>query len=174
MRRGGLHKGRSGKSILRRLPPERQAEIAEYGAAHTLSETVEWLARQGIKLSLSAVSRYLTLQRLTTLLEGNALTVELLVEKLAKHKDFLTPERLQELGQLFFAELSLQKNDARIWKLAQDIQIKRERLQLDWSKHREQIDLRKSAIQQKLDQAKANGGISAETLQQIEQQLNLM
>ena len=52
-----------GRSQLNRLSPDRQAAVADYGASHTLPETVEWLnggsQRSKLKLGLEVIAEAL-------------------------------------------------------------------------------------------------------------------
>ena len=156
------------------MPSERQAEIADYAANHTLPETVEWLATKSIRTSLSTLSRFLAWYRLREELERNAMTVETLLADLRCQEPDITPERLQQLGQNFFGRMVLQLQDPRLWLQSQELELKKHRLQLDWQKHRDQIELRKAAIQRALSVAKSTESISKETLEQIEAELKLM
>jgi len=157
-----------GDSKLGVLPAERQAEIAEFAESHTLAETVVWLADQGISVMTSSVSKFLIRYQLIRQLNDNALTVQTLMAAAARHDLGISPERLQLLGQIFFAELALAKRDPRLWYLAQQIELRRERLQLDRQKHQEQVESRKAEAEPPA------GGITPETLEQIEREIKLM
>jgi hypothetical protein len=150
------------------LPAERRAEIAAFAESHTLAETVVWLADQGISVAASSVSKFLIRYQLIRQLDDNALTVQTLIAALARHDRKISPERLQALGQIFFGELALAKRDPRLWYLAQQIELRRERLQLDRQKHQEQVESRKAEADPPA------GGITPETLEQIEQEIKLM
>ena len=156
---------RRGDSILWKLPPERQAEVAEHTHTHTLLETIGWLKEQGTTISAASLSRFLSQYQIRRQLELNALTVETLLEKLAAHDQSLPPERLQMLGQMFFSELALQQRDPRIWRLMQDIEVKRQRLELDRKKYQ-------NAAKEKTEASP--GGITPETLDRIEREIKLM
>ena len=157
-----------GDCKLRTLPAERQAEVAEHALTHRLQETVTWLAEQGIHCCLRTVSRFLSQYQLARQLEQNAATVETLIETLAAHEQTVTPERLQVLGQIFFAQLALEKRDPRIWHLAQEIELRKQRLDLDRQKHREKVEARKGETEA------GSGSITAETLDRIEREIKLM
>jgi len=49
---------------LKNLPDQRQTQIAEFARTHSISQTVQWLAGQDIKTSLSAVSQFLRWHRI--------------------------------------------------------------------------------------------------------------
>ena len=114
------------------------------------------------------LDQFLSRYQLTRQLERNAATVETLIQMLAAHEQTITPERLQWLGQIFFAELALEKRDPRIWQLAQELELKKQRLELDRQKHREKMQ----ALQGETD--KPAGGLAPETLDRIEREIKLM
>ena len=139
------------------MPSARQAEIADYAANHTLPETVEWLATQSIRTSLSTLSRFLAWYRLREELERNAMTVETLLADLRCQEPDITPERLQQLGQNFFGRMVLQLQDPRLWLQSQELELKKHRLQLDWQKHRDQIELAQSRDSTSVERRKIHG-----------------
>jgi uncharacterized protein (DUF2252 family) len=143
-------------------------------ADHSLAETVDWLAEQGIAVTASSLSQFLACHRLTEQLERNALAIETMLANELKSGRPFTSERIWEIGQKFFSHMALANQDSRVWFQAQQTELKKNRLLLDWQKHRDQLEIRKAAIQQTLNAARATGGIAPETLQQIERDLNLM
>jgi hypothetical protein len=48
---------------LKTLPEERQDEIVEYAADHSLAETLQWLDAAGLETSNSALGRFLSWHR---------------------------------------------------------------------------------------------------------------
>ena len=151
-----------------RLTVEQQTAVAEHALSHTLGETVAWLADQDIQANARAVSEFLSQYQLTRQLEQNAATVETLLETLAAHDQTITPERLQVIGQLFFAQLALEKRDPRIWHQVQQIELRKQRLELERQKHREKSENRNGPT------SASKGGLSAETLERIEREIKLM
>ncbi len=51
-------------SVLKTLPPERQADIAAYALGHTLAETRDWLRADGVKCSTTGLSEWFSWYRL--------------------------------------------------------------------------------------------------------------
>jgi len=158
---------------LKTLPEARQADIAEYSHNHTLAETVTWLNANGVDVSACALSRFLAWYRLHQQMARNELVVQELLGKLAEQNPDLTSNRVAELGQVFFAALALEKQDPKAWYLAQQISLRRAQFQLAFQKYHDQVQDRKEAIQRQLDAAKSNGGLSPETIDKIERELNL-
>jgi hypothetical protein len=95
---------------LKNLPDERQAQIAEFARAHSLSQTVQWLAGQDIKTSLSALSQFL---RWYDVKQGMAINETRLREKLA---DMVRNDpshcRLDKLGEAFFSISAILDQDS--------------------------------------------------------------
>lgn len=100
-----------GDSVLKTLPAERQASIAEHAQAHKLAETVAWLKEDGLKVSSNQVSQFLSWYVLRQQLRQNASTVEALLEDLKQEQPDITPEQLDSAGQMFFTALSLEQKD---------------------------------------------------------------
>jgi hypothetical protein len=161
------------ESKLKLLPEDRQSEIAEFALGHTLADTVVWLATSGIELSTCALSKFLAWYRLKQQMAKNELIVKELLTTLAEQNPDLTPDRIAELGQIFFSSLALEKQDPKAWYLAQQIVLRKAQFQLAFQKYHDQVQARKEAIQRELDAAKSNGGLSPETIQKIENELNL-
>src|SRR5579864_1836384 len=86
---------------LKNLPDERQAQIAEFARTHSLSQTVQWLAGQDLKTSLSAVSQFLRWYRVK---QGMATNEATLREKLADVvRSDPSHRRLTNLGHTLFS-----------------------------------------------------------------------
>lgn len=106
-------------SILKTLPPERQADIAEYLAQHSLAETAAWLKADGLKTSRSSLSEFGSWYQLRQQLNHNASTVETLLEELKRGNPGLSPEQLDQAGQLFFTTLAIEQRDSLSWSRVQ-------------------------------------------------------
>ena len=158
---------------LKNLPEERQFEIEDYVASHTLNETVTWLGASGVEVSSCALSRFLAWQRLRRQMAKNELVVKELLEEVAEQHPELSPERVMELGQVFFSSMALEQQDPRVWCLVQQTGVRKAHFELEFKKYYDQVQARKEAIQRELDTAKSKGGLSAETIEKIEHELNL-
>jgi hypothetical protein len=160
-------------SRLKILPDDKQAEIAEFAVTNTLADTVSWLQEQGIQTSPGALSTFLSWHRLKQQLSRNESTVETLLADLANRDSAVTAERLFETGHIFFSGSALEKQDARAWFMCQQIALSRARHRLDATKYHDLLEARKAAIKRELDSARKTGGISPETFEKIERELNL-
>lgn len=122
-------------SKLKTLPPERQAQIAEYAAApHTLAQTVAWLKADGLQTSQAALSGFLSWYSLKEQLARNESTVETMLEQLKHSNPELTEAQLFAAGQNYFSMLAIEQRDAKSWKRTQDLRIKAEALKLEEAK----------------------------------------
>lgn len=153
-----------GDSVLKTLPEDRQAAIAEHAAQHKLAETVAWLRADGQRTSVSALSRWLAWYTLRQQLQRNETTVETLLSELPKQG--VSPESIQEIGQAFFTALALQQQDPKQWFLAQQLALKKQQLSLD----RDKFELLKAKAEQ-ADKARAT--TEDESLTPEEKQLKL-
>lgn len=124
-------------AVLKTLPEERQREIAEFAEKRSLAETVAWLRASGVEISSCALSRFLAGYRFREQMEKNELVVERLMETLAERKPDLTPERVSQLGQIFFCDLALEQQDPEAWSLAQRTGIRKAQLELALQKYRD-------------------------------------
>ncbi len=158
---------------LKTLPDERQCEIAEHAKTHSLEETVIWLRTNGIDVAISTLSTFLAAYRMQKQLEKNELVTKELLLQLAEQHPELTPEKVTELGQTFFSGMAIEQQNPRVWCLVQQTGVKKAHYELAFKKYVEQVQARKEAIQRELDAAKSKGGLSPETIEKIEHELNL-
>jgi hypothetical protein len=164
-------------STLKTLPAERQDAIAEYLSAHSLLETVAWLKADGIKTSRSALSEFGSWYALRQQLNQNQSTVETLLEELKRGNPGMTPEQLEQAGQLFFTTLAIEQRDSLTWSRVQKDKrasvrdaLEERRIKL-LEKKADAYDRAQAAIS---DAKKSKGGITPETLTRIEQELRLL
>jgi len=134
-----------GDSVLKTLPPARQEALSEYAATHTLAESVAWLKADGVRSNRNSVSEFLSWYSLQAQLAQNATTVETLLEQLKQSHPQLSPEALDQAGQMFFTALSIEQRDSLGWKRAQDIKVKNRNLDL--------IERRVKLLEQKVTSA---------------------
>lgn len=164
-------------SALKTLPEARQTDIAEYLAAHSLAETVAWLKADGLKTSAASLSEFLSWYSLRQQLQRNEQTVETLLAEYVKSDPNLPPEKIQAMGQAFFSAMSLTQQNPEVWVQVQKLNLQRAAMELD---QRRVVLLEKKAAaydraQELLTKAKSSkGGITKETLQQIESELKLL
>jgi hypothetical protein len=62
-----LPRKKRGDSILDKLQPALQEDLTAYGESHTLDETLVWLRERGVKISRSALARWLDGRRTAAL-----------------------------------------------------------------------------------------------------------
>lgn len=159
--------------LLKNLPEDRQAEIADFATPNTLADTVTWLRQSGLQTTTSSLSKFLSWYHLKQQLARNESAVLSLLDELDKRNPAITAEKMYEAGHFFFASSALEKQDSRGWYLTQQVALLRDQNKLESTKYHDQLEARRQAIQRELDAAKATGGISPETFQKIERELNL-
>ena len=121
-------------SILKTLPEARQEEVAEYLHEHSLSATRAWLAADGIKTSLAALSYFGAWHATLRQLAKNESAVEALIDNLKSENPDWTPQQLEGAGQAFFTALAIQQQDPKGWRDSQTIALKRDELNLSREK----------------------------------------
>jgi len=162
-------------AILRGLPENQQDEIALFAQHHSLKNTISWLLEtKQIGVTVRTVSRFLAQYRMSQQFERNAAVVELAVICMKEQDPTLTPEVIHQAGQHFFSGLAMSKEDAEIWNITRQIELKRAKLDLDLQRYHDQVRERRAKLKQDLQAAKGGAGISPETISQIEHELNLM
>ena len=152
-------------SKLKTLPEDRQFEIAEFALNHSLSQTVDWLKASGLDTNSASLSQFLAWYRVRQQTAKNESTVLQLLAEAAERNPDLTPERIYELGQMFFSGLALTQQDARAWCLTQRTGLSKARVELAIQKYRDQ----KAATEVPEDR----GGLTPETIDKIEKELRL-
>jgi hypothetical protein len=158
---------------LKTLPQERQDEIADYATDHTITQTVTWLAAEGIQTSRTAVCRFLSWYRMREQLDTNRVVAAELVAERSEKDPTLTPEKLDELGHTFFAGMAIEQRDPRTWYMIQQITLRKSELEFEIQKYKDLLQAQREAIARSLKAAEASGGISPETVKKIEADLGL-
>lgn len=117
---------------MKRLPPERQAAIAEYASKPGVSQadTLKWLRADGVDTSAGALSDFLSWYPLQQQLERNESTVATLLEELKRNDPSVSQAQLELAGQMFFSALAIEQRDSLTWKRVQDSKLKLGALQL--------------------------------------------
>jgi len=122
-----------GNSVLKTLPQARQAVIAEYANAHTLVDTVAWLAQQKVKIGGSALSEWLSSwswQQQFRLCERDALDFMTLVRK---RQPTLSDDQVEAFGNDFFQLQAIKLKDPVLFLKFRDSlnKLKLEKINMD-------------------------------------------
>jgi len=121
-------------SVLKNLPEERQAAIAEYCREHSLRDTVKWCADDGITTSIAALSEWFSWWKLAQRAQERARRVDsFLLEEKQLHPE-LTEAELFDRGQRLFSMIAMAEEDAKNWTALQTVSLKRGLLALDREK----------------------------------------
>lgn len=115
-----------GDAVLKTLPSERQALIAEHARSHTLAETVAWLKEDGLRVSQDTVSKFLSWYLLREQFRQDEETTETLLEQLKEEAPELSDEQLDELGQRTFSLLAVRRQDAETFLAVRSAKFKAE------------------------------------------------
>lgn len=109
------HRKTRADSTLGMLPEDRQMEIAEHAAGNTLDATVTWLREDGVKVSRSALSLWLSdfrMRQVFKMAESDALNF---VELLRKKRPELSESELQGWANEFFQVQAVKIGDAKTY-----------------------------------------------------------
>jgi hypothetical protein len=121
-------------SVLGSLPPARQEAIAAYALEHSLAETLAWLRSDGVQSSQAALSVWLSSWRLEQQMRSNEAAVQTLLDRFKLSKPEASPQEIQDVGQAFFNALAIQQQDPKVWAMTQNLQLKRDELELSRDK----------------------------------------
>jgi hypothetical protein len=181
--------------VLKTLPPDRQAAIADFAASHSLAETAKWLADDGLQTNRSSLSDFLSWHALQEQFRQDEQTTDAILEKLKTEVAGISDEQLDEVGQRTFSLLALRRQDLdgfvniRSAKITAELERAKLKLREQAGNRQEkklEQDARKLALLEKkaeaYDRAQAaltsaresKGGLTPETLQKIEQELRLL
>lgn len=103
------------RCLLNRLPEDRAAEIADYARAHTLNQTVAWLARNGFKTSRDSVGRWLSRRSLRHRFLAAESSANNYRNWLAKSFPKLSQKELDRRAGLMFQFGALEAGDAKTY-----------------------------------------------------------
>jgi len=164
-------------SVLKTLPPDRQAVIAEYLRAHSLEDTRAWLAEDGLKTSIAALSEFFSWHALEVKRQRREQAIEHWMECEKLDHPELSDEELFTRGQRKFSMISIAEEDPENWARIQATGFKK--LQLSQEDRRIKLLEQKAAAfdraQAALSEARnSKGGITPETLKRIESELKLL
>lgn len=154
---------------LNSLPPSAQAELVDHLLGHSIPETIEWLAAKGIDTTGTALSLFHNSYSIRQTLIRSAAIAQMLAEEVGRQVPALAPEQLRELGQVLFTRLAIDKKDVASWKITQELELKRSKLELDWQKFRTQSH--KAGLD--ADGHGKSDGLTHETSEKIERAINL-
>ena len=99
--------------MLKTLPKDRQAEIAEHAQAHTLAETTAWLREQGVSAGRTALSGWLSWwawQQRFRLVEADALSF---MEQVRRRRPELSEVEIEQFGNDFFQLEAIKLGDPK-------------------------------------------------------------
>lgn len=112
--------------MLKTLPADRQAAIAEHAKTHTLAETSAWLKDDGLKVSVDQLSKFLSWYLLQDQFRQDEETTETLLEQLKREVPDLSDEKLDELGQRTFSLLAIRRQDPETFLSVRSAKFKAE------------------------------------------------
>ena len=112
--------------MLKTLPAERQASIAEHARGHKLAETAAWLKEDGLKVSVDQLSKFLSWYLLQEQFRQDEETTETLLEQLKREVPDLSDEKLDELGQRTFSLLAIRRQDPETFLSVRSAKFKAE------------------------------------------------
>jgi hypothetical protein len=117
----------NGTSVLKILPDKRQAAILEYYETHKGTDTVKWLADDGIATYAPSLSQWRIWYLERRLFDRRATSIASSLLDFRRLYPHITKEELDKMGELIFNALAIKQKDIKTWNLAQQIQLKRER-----------------------------------------------
>lgn len=101
--------------MLKTLPEERQAAVAEYALGHTLAETVAWLGADGLRVSRMCVSRWLSWWSWRSQFRGLEADTLDFMEQVRARKPELSEGDVEAFGNDYFQLQALKLNDPKLF-----------------------------------------------------------
>lgn len=167
-----------GDSTLKTLPPARQAMIFAQLQIATIAQVKSALAKEGLQTSVSALSHFFHWYPIARRLEQSAAFADQLRNEISRLPELQgKAAEVEKLAQIAFEARAVQEQDADLYLALKKRRQKDAEIALNESRH--SLALRQ--YQEKIDAARANlektkskGGLSAETIALIEEQLKLL
>jgi hypothetical protein len=167
-----------GDAKLKNLAPEKRKALYELLQQHTLDEVVVLLRSDGIHTGTRALSEFYSWYPLSQHLEqastfASSLRTQLAQDPRLKDK----AAELAEFAQIAFEARAIQSQNSEEFLALKKTRLKEREVTLNESKHEKALREEKAkndAAKSALEKAKSKGGLSAETLALIEEQLKLL
>lgn len=168
-----------GDAKLKTLPDAQQLEIYELLRVKRGVEVKAYIAEKlGVETSVGALSDFYHWYPLTRRIEQAKSFASQLREDLQKLPDLqMDADKLSQIAQVAFEARAVQDQDSELYVALRKRRQKDAELALQESKHKlelEKYQEKISAAKQSLERAKSKGGLSADTLKLIEEQLKLL
>jgi hypothetical protein len=158
------------ESVIGTMPKERQEAVAEYARTHTLKATQEWLAGEGVNLSVTSISQWLAARRWHEQFKLCNADVAGFAEQVKNFAPDVDESDLELFGNLLFQLQAIQTGDARTF-----LEYRMGRGKLALEKKRLALEARRVAtLEKKAAQADATSTVLAEptlTREEREQRL---
>jgi hypothetical protein len=179
------------QAVIQNLPKEKQDAIWEYRFGkprHTQLQTVKWLRDDGITTSSGALSYWERSYVVERKMDDNKVATDQMITRGKAEGWIKTAEEEQAIAQCFFNRLAAQEMDAKAWFLMQSVNVEKEKLalarqKLDQSRQELELKLKqyedrvaeqKRKIETAVASSKSKGGLTPETLAQIEEAAKLL
>lgn len=135
-------------AVLKNLPPDRQAEIAEMAKKKSLRDACKQLAADGIQVSRTTLGKFLSWYSMTQQFESHEADATTFMEMVAANRPEVSQEQLFLYGQDFFSLLAMKAQNPKEWARIQKLRQKEQDLKFQREKFKEAI---KSDIDRALD-----------------------
>lgn len=172
-------------SKLKTLPEDRQEQIVAWATSPKtdtcpggLQHAQEQLAQDGLKVSLRALSEFLSWSRLRSRFATADNRAQQVVELLKEKDPSLSPEKLRELGHALFTAEAISAEDPQTFVALERLDLDRRTARTRGEIEREKLKLANRRVRlleanaatakESLTKAVAKGGITAETRKLIE------
>jgi hypothetical protein len=149
-----------GDSVLKTQTEARQQEVVEHLLTHKLAETAAWLKADGVKVSRTSLSDFLSWYQLRSQFKGFEQSALTMIELLRRKRPDLSEPDLQGYANEFFQLQAIQQNDAQTYLAFATARGKAEmeKAKLDQQERRMQLEREKLSAQLK---TKIEAGLDA-------------
>jgi len=166
-------------SKLKTLPLVKQQQIAKWGEGLSLEETVEWIAKDyHLTVSISTVSEFLTWWAIGRKMEEYASFADEVKNTLRDMPDInLSEDQLSMAAQAAFEVRAVKSDDSKLFVALRTLRQRDAQLELEKGKLAQRVsemERKNQEAKAALEGVKTKGGLTEETIREIEQAVKLL
>ena len=166
-------------SKLKILSRAQHEQIAKWGENLSLDETAQWIAKEyHITVSVSTVSEFLTWWTLGRKMEEYATFADEVKNTLRAMPDIdLTDDQLSKAAQAAFEVRAVKSDDSKLFVALRTLRQRDAQLELERGKLAQRVaelERKSNEAKEALEGVKTKGGLTEDTIREIEQAVKLL
>lgn len=166
-------------AVLKTLPDDQQNLLAKFLRANSLEKTVEWCATElQIETSTRALSEFLAWYESTGMLEEIKTLSDQFKADLSKLPNVdLGDDTVGKISQTFFELMAAKNRDPKLHMGLRKLRLREQEQQISLKVLEQKVreyETKMQTAKSQLDALKSRGGLTAETIKQIEEAASLL